>query len=177
MHGGPNIPDIAAAMRLRTPGDFIPQSAIHPPQPIQAVQPLQAPTRYLVVPGIPLLLGGATSPGERLEFSGRSGWIVGWRGTAVTPGAVPQAGVGTQALTEVNLAINGEEFLITNGAGAAAGTFADLFAADVQWSPLMRYMKATDVIFTQITNLNVAASVQASLTFAFIGDGDYPGTG
>lgn len=171
-----NVADIAASMRLRRPGDIIPQSQIHPPEPIQAVQPLQAPTRYLVVAGIPVLLPGATSPGERLEFSGGAGWIVGWKGTSVDI-AGPTAGPGEQAQTSVRLFINSGEELITNGQGVAFAPFSDMFATTIQWSPLMRYMLATDVITTQVANTTVALRLQASLTFAFIRDGDYPGVG
>jgi|TARA_R110000824_G_scaffold62012_2_gene164475 hypothetical protein len=77
----------------------------------------------------------------------------------------------------VRLFINSGEELITNGQGVAFAPFSDMFATTIQWSPLMRYMLATDVITTQVANTTVALRLQASLTFAFIRDGDYPGVG
>ncbi len=162
-------------MQNRRPGDIIPQSSIHPVVPTNAVQPLQAPTRYLTVPGIPQLAPGATSPGSRLEFSGGAGWVIGWNATAadLAGGAADRF---QQFLAGVRITINGEEELGTNGQGGAFIRFADLFKENVQWSPIMRYMLATDVVLLQIQNFSAAVTLDTSVTFAFIRDGDYPGT-
>jgi hypothetical protein len=128
----------------------------------------------MVVPGIPVLAAGAVSPGERLDFGGGGGWLIGWRGRAFDTVANTATDF-EMAVTEFTAFFNSGEQLLTNGQGVAFGSFANMFADSVQWSPLLRYVRPTDVLNFNFRNVSAAATVQPSLMLAFVRDGDFPG--
>jgi hypothetical protein len=139
-----------------------------------------APSRYLVVPAIPQVDPGDTTPGERLEFSAGGGWLIGWRGVAIdnTPG-VEAAGRYEQANLGVSMFLNDGEELITNGVATDFARFGDLFGDAVQWSPLMRRVDVKDVLNLRFRNFQPVATgntIQPSLLFSFWRE-KYPGTG
>lgn len=167
------------------PGPVVPHSVInsdqiHPPNEADFIQPLMAPSRYLVVPAIPAVAPGTTSPGERLEFSAGGGWLIGWRATATDfTAGVEAAGPFEQASMGVRIFLNDGEELITNGTAADFARFSELFGDAVQWSPIMRRVDVKDVMNLQFQNFQPAATgntLQPSVTFAFWRE-KYPGTG
>ena len=162
------------------PHSVIQTDQIHPPNSGDFIQPLMAPSRYLVVPAIPAVAPATDSPGETLRFSAGGGWLIGWRATAIDfTAGIEAAGEFEQASMGVRIFLNDGEEIITNGTSADFARFSDLFGAAVQWSPLMRRVDVKDVMSLQFRNFQPAASgstLQPSVTFAFWRE-RYPGTG
>lgn len=148
----------------------------HPPALASTIQPLLAPSRWLVVPSIPVVAPQTMSPGERLEFQFSGGVLIGMRGTSVgiTAGVWSSDDL-SQAACGVEMRLNNMEPLVTNGQGEDWSWFSDLFAPGVQWSPLLRRVTQGDVLNLNFRNrlpVAQATSIQPSLTFAFLADRD-----
>jgi hypothetical protein len=148
-----------------------PMDRDRPPAVGDYIQPLLAPSRYLVVPAVPVVPASGTSPGERLEFTSGGGILIGFRGTVVdfTVG-VFAAGRLEQASIGVQMTVNGDVNLITNGVAEDFALFSDLFGDAVQWSPILRKMEVNDIInflFRNNQPLVGGNPLQPSLTFAF----------
>jgi hypothetical protein len=140
-----------------------------------------APSRWLVVPGIPAVPPNSdTTAGIRLEFSAGGGWLIGWRGRVgnLAAAGVISADDSDQRSIGVRMFLNDGENLITNGIGADFAPFTDLFADAVQWSPIMRRVDVKDVLNFAFRNFQPAGgdTLTPSLTFAFWRE-KYPGTG
>ena len=154
----------------------LPQAYNHPPaNPAGgAVQPTIAPTRWMVVPNIPILAAGAVSPTQRLDFGGGAGWIVGMRGITFDTVAAT-SGQFEQACTTLRAFFNTGEELFTNGQGLAFASFGTIFTAGVQWSPMLRRVSSTDVLNFQFQNISPGGTFQPALSLGFIRDGDFIG--
>lgn len=153
---------------------------VHPPDPRDFIQPLMAPSRYLVVGNIPVVAPQVPSAGVRLEFSAGGGWLIGWRGQAVdfTAGAFA-AGQLEQASIGVSMFLNDGEELISNGNAVDFAPFSTLFGDAVQWSPIMRRVDVKDILTLNFTNFQPVVggnNLQPQITFAFWRE-KYPGTG
>lgn len=174
-------PSGGASREMLDPGHTgIPLDQVHPPACADYIQPLMAPSRYLVVPSVPVVAPQAVTPGERIEFSAGGGWLIGWRGTVRDDTAgIQAAGPYEQASVGVRVFLNDGEELITNGTATDFALFSDLFADATQWSPIMRRVDVKDVMTLQFQNFQPLAggsSLQPSITFAFWRE-KYPGAG
>lgn len=151
---------------------------IHPPDSCDFIQPLMAPSRWLVLGERPVVGPGTDSAGIRMEFSAGGGWLIGFRGTVTDSTAGSEsADEFVQASMGVSMFLNDGEELITNGQATTFSSFADLFAPAVQWSPIMRRVDVKDILTVNFRNFQPAGtghSLTPSLTFAFWRE-RYPG--
>ncbi len=152
---------------------------VHPPAGGDYIEPMMAPSRYLVLPETPIVAPAATSPQIRLEFSAGGGWLIGWRAVAVdvTPGA-GAAGNLEQATMGVRMFLNDGEELITNGTGADFASLLTIFGPAVNVTPIMRRVDVKDNLFVLWRNNQQpgGSDLQAFCTFSFWRE-KYPGTG
>jgi hypothetical protein len=156
----------------------------HAPGLAAVVESQLAPSRFVVVGGIPLLSPGTESPGEVVDWQFSGGLIVAWRGGAyrVQAAAPPIPALlvldaGTQAQCGVQCSFNGGEPIITNGDAEDWAWYFDLFGSLATWSPILRRVTNGDRLNLKFSNRGPAtgASIQPSLTFAFLADKDIAG--
>jgi len=159
-------------------GDAVQLDQVHPPAAGDYIEPLMAPSRYLVLPEAPIVAPAALSNQIRLEFSAGGGWLIGWRGSVVdtTPGA-GAAGAFEQASMGVRMFLNDGEELITNGTGADFAAFSTIFTINSS-TPIMRRVDVKDILNCQFQNFQQpgGSNLQPRVTFAFWRE-KYPGTG
>lgn len=169
----PDVTDVPALMPTQYPPVI--DARNHPPSYALTVQPMMAPTLYLVVPDIPQLDPQEESPGERLDFSLGDGILIGMRGTVLAQGIVndeyeSSASKEMDALCGLELTLNGQEQLIVDGATQAYAWYSDLFGGDaVQWTPIMRHVLSSDVLHMRFFNRSIllGPTIQPSLMFAY----------
>lgn len=157
-------------------------SDIHPPIVGNFNEPMIAPSRILVVDGIPAVAPQTTSDPAKLDFTAAGGCdngiLIGMHGTVVdnTPG-VEQAGNYEYGSIELQATFNDTENLITNGENATFVRYSDLFTpGDRTPFPILRTISATDSMFFQFRNTQPidGNTLQPSLMFYFLRL-DYPG--
>lgn len=152
---------------------------VHPPACGDYITPLMAPSRWLVVPNIPVVAPQATSPGVVLRFSAGGGWLIGWRGSSIdfTAGAF-RADELTRATLQLQMRLNDGEELITNGQGLDFMSLSDVFPPGTVISPIMRRVDVKDILTVTWRNIQPAggAILTPTLAFSFWRE-KYPGTG
>ena len=163
------------------PHSTIQLDQVHPPAAGDYIQPLMAPSRFLVVPDLPDIPPDTTVTGFVLDFSAGGGWLIGWQGIvadfttvgAFAAGELEQASMGVKAF------LNDGEELITNGVSADFVPFANVFRSDTNYSPIMRRVDSTDRMFFEFRNFQPAVqgaqTLRPAIVFAFWRE-KYPGT-
>jgi hypothetical protein len=175
------FPEVAPAARARMlevaagaerANQYIGRRNDHPPAQGSYVEPFPLPTRYLVLPTVPLVAPGVPSAPISLTFEGGGGWLVGWRCVAVDPGPPAAAGALEQAQAGVMLRFADNDDLITDGQGQAWASLATVFQADRSWAPLLRHVEPTEICRVSFNNFYGAGgpSLELHCTFAFIRD-------
>jgi len=160
----------------------------HPPGLVPVVQPELAPSRWIVLTGIPALApSGPPWTAGRIQFQFSPGFLIGMRGSVVRDvtdnnGAVIDwAQIGADAFAcEMQLAFNGGEPIITSGDAAAWLKFCDVFGVDHGVAPILRRMEQSDTLNVSMRNVYPAAfatlipSIHPTLTFLYLADRDLP---
>lgn len=171
------------------PGQPVPPSSmvhldqIHPPIIGNYNEPSIAPSRILVVPGIPSVDPDSDSTTTKLDFTAQggcdNGLLIGMHGTVLDDTAgVEAAGNYEYGSIELQATFNDDENIITDGERATFVKYSDLFTpGDRTPFPILRAVSSTDSMFFQWRNTQPAATghtLQPSLMFYFL-RGVYPG--
>lgn len=147
-----------------------PQSAVHPPDSHDTIQPMMAPSRWLVVEDPPTVAADSESDQASLDFRAGGGWIIGMRGTAIdfeTPGAF-SAGEVEQASLGVRMRMNGQESLVDNGNGDDFVKYSDLFPPAQNYAPVMRRVGYEDKLIISWKNFQPAGGVTLTPSLMFL---------
>lgn len=170
----------ASGLDCVLPHTVIQQDQVHPPATGDYIEPLMAPSRYLVVPQLSpaaTVAPASDSVPVTLQFSSGGGWLIGWRGLAVSfANGAFSAGPVEQATLGVRMWINDGEELITNGLNADYAPFATIFGQSVSSTPIMRRVDVKDILNLQFRNFQPVDGVamRPFITFSFWRE-KYPG--
>ncbi len=142
------------------------------------LQPWKPSSRILIVGNIPLVLPGVITAPVQLRFDGPGpGVVSGLRGTAIdfTVGAFA-AGQFEAATMGVEMQINDNEVLTTNGQNFDFARFSDLFVPGATtWFPFERRVRSTDIMNFRFQNFQPVVGgvgIQPTFALSFISDRD-----